>query len=223
MSDSKCQHKGLGKASITNLSKPHATVFLVEMPEHEGIISISELEEKYPDIKEKMMRGDIIENVSKSGYRSQGVYLYDGENVINQYIGYDDYGSVPIEFKAITEFPLHYWDKPYRYTYYLEINNDYVPNAESEFYWHEDNTLVCIDLSQMDEVKEPIQDSEIDSYTDNVIKITHNNVPYILLIEDISILKKTPLIVNVNNNNTCDFNDFSEKYNVPIENIMYIE
>lgn len=216
---SKCQHKGLGKASIVNKLQLHANIFLVEIQEYVNIFTINELEKKYPGIKEKMKRGDIIENVCESGYRSEGVYFYDGENVISQYHEWDDYGSVPIEFKVITEFPLHYWDNLYENT--LLINKDYSPDSQSEFYWHTEDTIVCIDLSQMDEVKEPIQDNTYE-YLNTIIQITHNNVPYIILMNDKHLLnniKSMLLMINVNTSN--GFKDFSKKYNVPIENIMY--
>lgn len=70
-------------------------------------------------------RGDIVENTNESGYRTQGVYFVDevGENIsiISPYDEYDDYGTVPVVFHAISEFPLDYW----------EWDQD-----KYEFYWH---------------------------------------------------------------------------------------
>lgn len=55
------------------------------------------LEEHSIEVKQ----GDVIELICESGYRNTGVFLYDGEKVINLYAEVDDYGSVPPEMKIL--------------------------------------------------------------------------------------------------------------------------
>lgn len=66
-----------------------------------------------------IVRGDIIVNTShpEYGYRSAGMYFFDGTGLIPPDDTYDDYGTVPREFKIVEEFPPGYWDLPSpRYT-----------------------------------------------------------------------------------------------------------
>jgi hypothetical protein len=62
--------------------------------------------------KYKLRRGDIIVDKSASGYgyRSCGMYFFNGRLMIDQCREYDDYGTLPREFGIITEFPPGYWD-----------------------------------------------------------------------------------------------------------------
>ena len=57
-----------------------------------------------------LRRGDMVVMESESGYRSQGLYFFDGKQLINQDRSYDDYGTVPEEFRTVEEFPPGYWD-----------------------------------------------------------------------------------------------------------------
>eukprot|EP01095_Lingulamoeba_sp_RSL-Kostka_P003342 TRINITY_DN14333_c0_g1_i1.p1 TRINITY_DN14333_c0_g1~~TRINITY_DN14333_c0_g1_i1.p1 ORF type:complete len:311 (+),score=98.17 TRINITY_DN14333_c0_g1_i1:146-1078(+) len=158
-------------------------------------ITIEELERVYPGISLGFRRGDILEDTSASGYRSQGGYMIDvrrkkavpslkqicikkfkksEDNQIDnlpedikeeicgneegRFVGnikfqnyenfeaeiidleykFDDYGSPSRRFKAITEFPMNYWDVDD-----LNVNN--IVEGESDFYWHsEESTIVCI-------------------------------------------------------------------------------
>jgi hypothetical protein len=61
-----------------------------------------------------LVRGDIIINTSdiNYGYRTCGMYFFDGKTIIKPCTEYDDYGTVPMEFKLLTEFPPGYWDLP---------------------------------------------------------------------------------------------------------------
>ena len=103
-------------ASVNHVAK--ATVHLVSVGKDESdyytLSKMSKrLEKKHPGITKAMKRGDIIENIDESGYRSQGVYMWDGKRVIHQNHDWDDYGSPSQEFLLLTEFPPGYWDKPY--------------------------------------------------------------------------------------------------------------
>ena len=62
------------------------------------------LEEKYKGITKKLKNGDLIENINESGYRSNGVYCFDGIDVVAQCNKFDDYGTPSSSFKLIKEF-----------------------------------------------------------------------------------------------------------------------
>jgi len=94
------------------------------------------MERKYPDFRLSLRRGDIIENVEESGYRSNGVYFYDGRGIINLDIDFNDYGSIP--FVVFEEFAPDYWfvhsfgdDRQSD----MNVDNRYV-QGEPTFYWH---------------------------------------------------------------------------------------
>jgi hypothetical protein len=71
-----------------------------------------------------MKQGDLIENISKSGYRSEGRYYVDIEYsqkphiqlvrnkliVKELYREHDTYGTLTPYFHTITQFPIHYFD-----------------------------------------------------------------------------------------------------------------
>lgn len=72
------------------------------------IPTLEQLQTVYSNFKP--VRGDIIVNADECGYRSHGVYFYDGEKIINQSDKYDDYGNPPLSFRICTEFMPGYWD-----------------------------------------------------------------------------------------------------------------
>lgn len=123
-----------------------ATVLLVDVEkdedrgeEHEGEKMTKLLEAKYPDFRLGLRRGDIIENIKESGYRSDGVYFYDGRSIINLDTDWDDYGSIP--FVVFEEFAPDYWVVSgwgdHRQTD-LNIDSRYV-QRESVFWWHQED------------------------------------------------------------------------------------
>ena len=103
------------------------------------------LNRKYPGITNVMKRGDIIENVTESGYRSQGIYMWDGKKVIEQNTDWDDYGSPSTEFRLITEFPPGYWDQWYGRNEHLPVKKWCRIDAESQFYWHSNEPPCAMD------------------------------------------------------------------------------
>ena len=64
--------------------------------------------------KYDLRRGDIIFDTDDCnyGYRSAGMYFFDGVRILPPCSEYDDYGLVPTEFPLIVEFPPGYWDLP---------------------------------------------------------------------------------------------------------------
>lgn len=70
----------------------------------------------------KPSRGDIIKN-SNYSYRNEGVYIFDGENIINlDYYFIDDYGCVPKQFLSIEEFCPKYWSDIIQHNKIIWIN-----------------------------------------------------------------------------------------------------
>lgn len=132
-------------------------------------ITLSDLEAKYKGISEKIKRGDLVENVSESGYRSQGVYCFDGQELIAQETSYDDYGNPSACFKLIKEFPPGYWDDPIP-------NNDY-EDDESRFYWHCYVGYSEIDLDEFDHTI--VKDDE--NVTE--ILIDYNGKKYLIIVQ----------------------------------------
>lgn len=76
-------------------------------------------------------RGDIIVNSDMSGERSDGVWFWDGEKIIEKNTEYDDYGSPPKEFTAIDQFPPDYWSTTHI--------------GDKHFYWHSNQPPVFTD------------------------------------------------------------------------------
>lgn len=56
-----------------------------------------------------LRRGDLLENVTESGYRSSGLYMYDGKNVTHLGDDLDDYGCIHKDYVIYKEFNPHYW------------------------------------------------------------------------------------------------------------------
>ncbi len=110
-----------------------------------------QLNNAYPGFTAKLKRGDILENVEYSGYRSDGIYMWNGNDIIRQNTEYDDYGSPAKEFKVITQFPPNYWERPYSTK---NVDNSYVPDvSQSKFYWHSYNPPLIIDLTEFEIIK----------------------------------------------------------------------
>lgn len=125
-------------------------------------LTIDMLEEKYEGISKKLKRGDLIENLYESGYRSQGVYCFDGIDIVGQNFNVDDYGTPSSSFKLIKEFPPGYWDEPI-------VNNNY-EEGDTRFYWHLNEAYTCINLNEYDCHKEK----------ENEISFTYNNKRYLV-------------------------------------------
>ncbi len=134
-----------------------ATIHLVIVDGNENgdknTVDLKKLEEKYPGFTEQLSRGDIIEDISEHGYRSQGVWFWDGQSIIPQDIEDDPYGMVPKEFK-LGEFPPGYWDTDSEHTVV-----GWETGSATEFYWHVDPPPIafnaekyCPILDNIDEI-----------------------------------------------------------------------
>ena len=104
--------------------------------------------ESYMDIHYKnwrlyLRRGDIIENIARSGYRSEGICMYDGTHIIPINHDADDYGSPSKTFIIFKDFLPEYWNKAFDddvanlniITKYIDRKN---MEKSSNFYWHAD-------------------------------------------------------------------------------------
>lgn len=114
-------------------------------------VKIEMIEKTYPGILDRLDRGDIIEFIEKSGYRSQGILFFDGEKLIHQCTDYDDYGTPPIEFEILTEFPPDYYKKSFREKELsMKVVKDYVgPKHNTEFYWHSDYCMMPLNIQKL--------------------------------------------------------------------------
>lgn len=126
----------------------HAQIFIVD-DDPRTLIDLILNSAKY-----QLHRGDMIVMGEKSGYRSEGLYFFDGKKLIDQDRSYDDYGTVPAEFQTITEFYPGYWDisdgdmtdgdmtakKPkfnvWKCSYNEELVIEPVDVTDSKVYWH---------------------------------------------------------------------------------------
>lgn len=121
-----------------------ATVHIVYL---DGVdVTTVTLEKVYPGMTTMLQRGDIIEDAAVSGYRSEGIYFWDGFKVIDQYREWDVYGSPPVEFKLISEFSPGYWGGS---DYDFPIVDWTHKGLESEFYWHIDPPPCAIDAAAL--------------------------------------------------------------------------
>lgn len=124
-------------------AKGYATLHLVRLGKYPKLWCLV-VKQLYPDFAKHVKRGDIIENIDESGYRSEGVYMVDivDDKVMIIYLenSADDYGSPSKNFEGISQFPLDYWDYSK-----ITINNRWVPERKyAESYWHDDNVPVAI-------------------------------------------------------------------------------
>ena len=69
--------------------------------------------------------GDLVEFKEYSGYRNDGIMIFDGEKIIDLDSEIDDYGALPQNFRVLTKnadgtrFPLFYW-----HDYFRNYSND---------------------------------------------------------------------------------------------------
>jgi len=111
-------------------------------------LDIHDLDAVFPGIANNLKRGDLISNSDDSGYRAQGVSIFDGETANELSSVYDDYVHIPEDYCIITEFPPGYWDpkgfdEHHTICYYTNSTGNPV---ESDFYWHCDPEMELINI-----------------------------------------------------------------------------
>ena len=88
------------------------------------------------------VRGDLVENINESGYRSEGLYILDNDVENNLKIcklgtENDDYGNVPSTLSLSRHFNPGYWTSALgAFEKRLVINLTSYPNETSKAYWH---------------------------------------------------------------------------------------
>lgn len=83
-------------------------------------------------LRPHLRRGDILENILSSGERALGLYIYDGEKVVELDGELDDYGNIPKEFVVFKDFNPNYWDLRE-----MNYHNVLVPTqTNTQAYWH---------------------------------------------------------------------------------------
>ena len=141
-------------------------------------IDINEIIDRYyPLLWTQMKIGDLVEDVTYSGYRSDGRYYVDENTFVETkeekteglsesnpndwmigrklivkslYAEYDDYGSIPPHFLAIIRFPIYYFQDDN-----LIVNNPYNINVikydssivRFKSSWH--NSAILLDFKQL--------------------------------------------------------------------------
>jgi hypothetical protein len=158
------QYNRLNKYGDWNMMSPMIDRVLNSETDFD-VLHITDIEDKYPELVPMMKRGDLIENVNESGYRTDGVYCYDGEDIVYLNKRYDDYGDPSSSFQLIKEFPPGYWDNP-------AINNKFEPTYDSNFYWHCDYAYSTINITEYNDY--------VINTNNKTITFTHNNKKYIV-------------------------------------------
>ena len=69
----------------------------------------------------QLKRGDLIAPKSDL-YRNDNIFIYDGKKFILLNYEVDDYGSVPAQFKAVSEFPIDYWVNRIDHNYHINAD-----------------------------------------------------------------------------------------------------
>lgn len=139
---------------------------------------------KFSDIEDQIgddyVRGDLVEDLSLSGYRSDGVYMIDVVNnkpkIIKLDYNLNSEGTVNVKFKVISDFPAYYWD-------YSRFDK-YHPDVEYKSYWHGGNDRrplgMYIDPIVLDLENKMVFDSEDEHYIYYIFR--YDGDEYIILI-----------------------------------------
>ena len=115
---------------------------------------------------ELMKEGDLVEDLSTSGYRSNGRFIVKKGKDEKLYVDslhtdYDDYGTVPPEFATITKFPVGYFDN-------LVTNDGYHAGKNYESYWHSTECYMWLNTIKL----------KLDNLTPDMIKIKKGDDMY---------------------------------------------
>jgi hypothetical protein len=173
---------------------------------HETEFIIKFITDNHIELWNMMKRGDLVEDISTSGYRSQGRYIVDKELNQPDHIklirngltikdlcsDFDDYGSILPNMYTFTEFPRHYFDDEN-----LLVNNVFYPNEEIKSYWHWSNSeynLICLDVKKLK--LNTITDDNVFHFTKDIVKgkgkykvhylyvvVTYKKVKYLFISE----------------------------------------
>lgn len=140
-----------------------------------------------------LIRGDLISNQG-IGYRNNGKFIYNGDKVTDLYHKIDDNGSIPLEYKLITEFPLGYWCDKIEHNQYGWIDPyklDVIDIYRDIHYNFDDDTLV---------INYDGSDVKIHYFNDNFyINLETRNIHLIIIRYNNSIIH---ILTNIDYHNT---------------------
>ena len=112
------------------------------------------LSDQHSELWNMMKRGDLIEDISSSGYRSVGRFIVDidpnnkdlgitrnGLIVKDLYREYNSCGTIYPDMCIITEFPINYFDNL--------VVNSYLCGPMMKSYWHCDLSSIALDTHRL--------------------------------------------------------------------------
>lgn len=118
--------------------------------------------DQIPDMWNDMRAGDLIEDINRSGYRSDGVYAVDidesqceslriiknGLRIVNLNA---EYGTIPYNFYAITRFTLgyHNYDSLITNNRFVANIKSYSPYMTHKSYWHAEPCYTPFDKTEL--------------------------------------------------------------------------
>lgn len=114
--------------------------------------------DQHMELWSMMKRGDLVEDISLSGYRTKGRYVVDkndsssfnmniirnGLSVVNLNYKHDKCGTLPNNMYTITEFLPGYFDDKN-----LVVNDYFCPGEESRSSWNYDKCAVYFDTDKL--------------------------------------------------------------------------
>ena len=164
-------------------------LYTIELDTDEVEDEVGDINLKFEELIQTMKRGDLIENLSVSGYRSRGRYIVDEINnklvAVELSTEIDGYGNLPPNFLTITEFPIGYFDE----ANIIDVDN----KKESD--WHSEIQPRFIDCQKLKLDKLDPKDVFVDIEKDITYTIVNfNNKLYCIciayLFKDITWRKK---------------------------------
>ena len=92
-------------------------------------LHLTDIKDTYPIIYECLKKGDIIENIEVSGSYVDGVYFFDGTNIISSDRSSYVYGLVPVVLVLSNLFYPSYWDNP------KFVVDEFLNGSYKKFWW----------------------------------------------------------------------------------------
>lgn len=227
--------------------KNNASIFIANLPLPKGDKSVSSffdlwitiLKKTDIDLFNKIERGDFLENAVEHGYRTQGIYMFDkndiGEvTICDLEIDWDDDGTIPRTFELVTQFknPEYWIDQSGSFTSTQNFTfcDDEEDDTESEF----TNGYVYIPFNKLhDFITLATQEDKTNYDVDvlNTIKISYNGDIYFVTDNCLyryyhNKLTGTDYLLKESKKKNDDYTKFItifDKYYVRIETIKWIK
>ncbi len=71
---------------------------------------------------DQLKRGDLVIQASKFGYRNDGIYIFDGNKIVELANYPDEYGNIPSKFEVLSEFHPYTWVGSIEHNSYVYFN-----------------------------------------------------------------------------------------------------